>query len=514
MALCGFWFAKGVSICYNLPMDIQSATDVYVDTCFLMNEPGLRYLERENIRVKVISSVLRELRYHAEQNNPMAKTALETLGRRSKKFDILEQANAEEHELDCRGDKKPTADRVFRSMAVRGEDFGRKLCFLTTDTALADALSGYEGVTVYWFNSNDEKAAPAEWSTCKENGVKAVQKRLTCMMKARKYVLTSSALTSAGCRQFLENIAAIDLQDECLPILHEESVDELTLHAHLEQPVRLLLKLTVRRRKRRTYQGERIYRSEAALLDDVYFSGSAEQDVCVLVAGEDELVSRYRARSRGAEQGAAAVSFCVLNVYGEPYPLLKAWHLLKDKEAAQTPTEPAPATPEKTLPTPLCLVEKRFKDCCSKHTNAVSSIVKNATASEVEKELGKISSDEEDLPYLRLLCFRLASRQKKCKIMKEMLKCFSSMPPYLFNDWASRGKNKEGHTAEALLESGKFTNILIYLIDHTQDLQSCTAGIGKLVELSKSKSVSEAVHQHAEKALRRIQEHGVEVKPG
>ena len=98
--------------------------------------------------------------------------------------------------------------------------------------------------------------------------------------------------------------------------------------------------------------------------------------------------------------------------------------------------------------------------------------------------------------------------------MEELLKSFSEVPPYLFNDWASRGTNKGAPTAQALMESGRFTNILIRLIDRTQDLQSCTAGIGKLVELSKSKSVSEAVHQHAEKALRRIQEHGVEVKPG
>lgn len=495
-------------------MDMEAAADVYVDTCFLMNEPGLRYPEQKNIRVKVISSVLRELRYHAEQNNPMAKTALETLDRRSDLFDILAEPNPEEHELACRGDKKPTADRVFRSMAIRCEDFGRKLCVFTTDTALAEALSVYQGTTVYWFNSNDEsgKATPAEWTACKAAEAAKVQKKLARMLKSRKYVLTSSALTSAGCRQFLENIAAIDLQDECLPILHEESVDELTLHAHLEQPVRLLLKQSVRRRKRRTYRGERIYRSEAALLDDVYFSGSAELDVCVLVAGEDELVSRYCARSRGAEQGAAAVSFCVLNVYGEPYPLLKAWHLLKDKEAAPAPPEPAPATPEKTLPTPPCLVEKRFKDCCAKHTNAVSSIVKNTTASEVEKELGKISSDEEDLHYLHLLCFRLASRQKKCKIMEELLKSFSEVPPYLFNDWASRGRNKEGLTAEALLESGKFTNMLIRLIDRTQGLQSCTTGIKKLVTLSKS--ASEVVRQHAEKVLRRIQGHGVELPQG
>ena len=497
-------------------MDMEAAADVYVDTCFLMNEPGLRYPEKKNIRVKVISSVMRELRYHAEQNNPMAKTALETLDRRSDLFDILAEPNPEEHELACRGDKKPTADRVFRSMAIRSADFGRKLCVFTTDTALAEALSVYQGTTVYWFNSNDEsgKATPAEWTACKENEVKAVQKKLARMLKGRKYVLTSSALTSAGCRQFLENIAAIDLSDECLPILHEESVDELTLHAHLEQPVRLLLKQSVRRRKRRMYQGERYYRSEAALLDDVYFSGLAGQDVCVLVADEDELVSRYCARSRGAEQGAAAVSFCVLNVYGEPYPLLKAWHLLRDKEAAPTPPEPTPAvpaSPEKPQPSPPCLVEKRFKDCCAKHTNAVSSIVKNATASEVEKELGKISSDEEDLHYLRMLCFRLASRQKKCKIMEEMLKC-SSMPPYLFNDWASRGKNKEGLTAEALLESGKFTNMLIRLIDRTQDLQSCTTGIKKLVILSKS--ASEVVRQHAEKVLRRIQGRGVELPQG
>ncbi len=496
-------------------MDMEAAADMYVDTCFLMNEPGLRYPEQKNIRVKVISSVLRELRHHEEQNNPMAKTVLETLGRRSDLFDILAEPNPEEHELACRGDKKPTADRVFRSMAIRSADFGRKLCVFTTDTALAEALSVYQGTTVYWFNCNDKsgKATPAEWTACKENEVKAVQKKLARMLTNRKYVLTSSALTSAGCRQFLENIAAIDLPGDSQPILHEESVDELTLHAHLEQPVRLLLKQSVRRCKRRTYQGERIYRSEAALLDDVYFSGLAGQDVCVLVADEDELVSRYCARSRGAEQGAAAVSFCVLNVYGEPYPLLKAWHLLKDKEAAQTPPEPAPATPEKTLPTPPCLVEeKRFKVCCSKHTNAVSSIVKNATASEVEKELGKISSDAAELFCLRMLCFRLASRQKKCKIMEEMLKCFSSMPPYLFNGWASRGKNKEGLTAEALLESGRFSTILIRLIDRTQDLQSCTTGIKKLVTLSKS--ATEAVRQHAEKILRRIQEHGVELPQG
>ena len=54
--------------------------------------------------------------------------------------------------------------------------------------------------------------------------------------------------------------------------------------------------------------------------------------------------------------------------------------------------------------------------------------------------------------------------------------------------------------------------MLIRLIDRTQDLQSCTTGVKKLVTLSKS--ASEVVRQHAEKILRRIQGHGVEVKQG
>ena len=136
--------------------------DTYVDTCFLMNSAGRSYVLNNHLRVKIIHAVQRELACHG--TNPEAKKAQAVIMSNPELFEELTVERVEEKERRLyHQEKDAPADRIFRTMAIRCQDFGKKMCLLTADSALADALSVYEGVSIMFIGRYDKSRGVREW---------------------------------------------------------------------------------------------------------------------------------------------------------------------------------------------------------------------------------------------------------------------------------------------------------------------------------------------------------------
>ena len=178
--------------------------DTYVDTCFLMNPAGRSYVLNNRLRVKIIHAVQRELARHG--TNPEAIKAQAVIMSNPELFEKLTAERVEETERRLyHQEKDASADRIFRTMAIRCQDFGKKMCLLTADSALADALSVYEGVSIMFIDSYDKSRVVQEWLAYKSERVKQAQREVSSFLAEKDIVLSSSGLQSAGLRQFLRD---------------------------------------------------------------------------------------------------------------------------------------------------------------------------------------------------------------------------------------------------------------------------------------------------------------------
>ena len=482
--------------------------DTYVDTCFLMDAAGRSYVLNNRLRVKVIHAVQRELARHGA--NPEAIKAQAVIMSNPEWFEKLTAERGEEKERRLyHQEKDAPADRIFRTMAIRCQDFGKKMCLLTADSALADALSVYEGVSIMFIDRYNKSRVVQEWLAYKSERVKQAQLGLSSFLAEKDIVLSSSGLQSAGLRQFLQNIAALGAEQQHLPILHEETIRIVQHNMHLEKEVRDLLASgkVIRHKKMREQSGTAFYCTEAALMEDIYFSRKEGRGVCILVSGEDELVRRYDARTRGAEPGADAICFYVLNSYGEPTPLLKAWFLLREEDtdspAEIAPPEHKPLSPalpdDKAAPgKPASLSMEEVAKLAHTFNQKVGARVRQGDADSIADELRSLCPEQADIMFV--LGILSARRQNKPSMVSELIQASKAIHPYCMENWFMAGNGAP--KAATMVKNDAYFKLTKQIINRSQNLSPCKGVVQRLKQLRQS------APENVEVLLRQVQAKG------
>lgn len=98
-------------------MKATDVIDTYVDTCFLMNEAGRQFLQRERLHAKVICTVKLELENLKDRAE--AKAAMRLLESEPDTVEIVKKLSEERDIEKSLADERPlTADSVFRRLAI------------------------------------------------------------------------------------------------------------------------------------------------------------------------------------------------------------------------------------------------------------------------------------------------------------------------------------------------------------------------------------------------------------
>lgn len=451
--------------------------DSYVDTSFLMNESGRKYLRAGKRQVKVIRSVMEELLHHAQ--NPESVQARRLLEEQPQLFDIYTGELPEER--DARNGmpegKRISADSVFRRIAIRCMDTETNVRFLTADTALAETLSVYptSHITCLLRQSGEL----GDWRVMREKLAKEAQQSMREWLGRTDVVLTSSALRSPYLHRFLLNVQAVNPGGALLPIVHKISIEEVLSRGHVSREV---MELHDDRRVVRRERVETVYRTESAMLDAVYGARCLGRDVCMLVA-DWELADSMEARSRGHVLWADVLSFCLLTPWGATTPLLKDWRLLREAEcgnAEMVQPQPVKTAPEgrKKLAEQQPAVQKsvlsmdEFAKLAHQFNPKVGVRVRQGAGNTIAEELRGLNSQQSDV--MHVLGILSARRQNKPEMVDALISSVSSIHPYCLEKWFRAGNGGGSPKAATMVKSDVYFRLTKRIIDISQDLAPCT----------------------------------------
>ena len=482
----------------------------YVDTCFLMNEDGRRYLLNTGMYCSVIATVKGELDKLTEPESfhKEARNALDFLQLHADQFEFLPPLP---EEADIRKSLSPErtilADSVFRCIAIRCADERIPVRFLTADMALAEALGVYaEKIT---FLDRAGKLV-LDWRNHRKACVQTAQTELADLLAESTVVLTASGLQSPYLHQFLRNVQAVAPEKTHRPRLHALSLESFIAYGHLSWEVQNLLESGIVAH----FQGyETPYRSESAMLDALYYARTSGRKVTLIVSGWHEVVHRYDSRSHAAEHEPDAVNFRVITPMGGLQPLLNVWQLRKlfPKEP-----EPFPKAPE---PQETPAAEPELPETDSPHPEIPE---KDATPEEVVKsdgpllaQLVKYGQDEAVLaaaaksPVHRAMAALYACRWAKPELLNRVLQDAADLPTYCFDHWFKKSNNSPRCVkSEQLLEEDVYYESLRCVVRNTCGLHGASPSVAVLYGLTKSDGT--LVAQRAKALLEMLRKRGVD----
>ncbi len=479
--------------------------ETYVDTCFLMNETGRLFLQKEGIRPRFICTVKQELEKHKEHAE--SKEAMDLLHAKPDLVEIIKKLPEERDiEKSLADNRFLTADSVFRRLAIRYEAESKKVRFLTADMALAEALSRY-GAEILYLSRRDNSVS--NWQEFREKRRVDSLSRVPEMVQYTDMVLTSSALQSPYLEQFLLNIKGIALPAKHLPILHPVSVENC---AHLSWKVLEMLDDSNVIRKNGC---EINYPTEQSLLDALYYARQSGRSVCMLVSGWDDVVCGYDARSRAAEIAPDEVRFCVLLPWGEPSPLMahKRGNLFAKKvqnslaQSSSISSELAAAgehrgTPEETAGQnkrrPLSM--EAFSGLAHRYNPKVGVRVRQGTPDSIAEELKNLNPDEPEA--MIVLGILSARRQNKPQLIDKLIGAVNSIHPYCLQHWFRSGTGGNSPKSSTILKSDVFFKLTKRIIAKSQNLTDCCGLVNRF------KSFRHIAPERIDEILQQVQARG------
>ena len=478
-------------------MSRTETTECYVDTCFLMQKQGRDYICEKQLQCKVIHSVKQELQRLADTKHGDAVSALEFL---SDNESLLEQLCTLPEERDIAKSLPDgvnvCADSVFRRIAIRHTDENKPVHFLTADAGLAAALSVYAGVAITFYMRMEERID--DWGTFSIEYQKRACQQLGAFLNKCDVVVTSSALRSPHIETFLRNVKTIGAPSEQLPIVHRASLDVIAESFHTTRKVlRLLNDSTVVRH----CEGETAYCTEAAMLDAAYFARSTGRPVCILVS-DWSVADRYDARTRSAEIMPDGVCFYVLNIWGEPYPLLKDWRLLRAVEAAEERTS-AEHTETQGAKEPVTSDSDKALDDKTVLLSRLTLLMK-ADKSDAVKDM--VGDSPLRLGYA-LLCAR---RWGKRDLLSELMAQVVELPAVCLDNWFKEAKTSPYRTTnEKLLSDDELYQYLLTVVEKTPHAASAVQAVAVLTHLARHATLS--VSNRAKHVLLQLKARGAHV---
>lgn len=501
-------------------MKATDVIDTYVDTCFLMNEAGRQFLQRERLHAKVICTVKLELENLKDRAE--AKAAMRLLESEPDTVEIVKKLSEERDIEKSLADGRPlTADSVFRRLAIRYRSESNNVRFLTADMALAEALSLY-GAEILYLSRPDK--CVSNWRKLREQRCEDSLNQLRELVQHTDVVLTSSVLKSPYLEQFLLNVESLALPARQLPILHPVSVENCT-HLSLKA-----LEMLENGKIIRKNGCETKYPTEQALLDALYYARLSGRSVCMLVSGWDEVAYGYDARSRAAEVEPDDVRFCVLLPWGELSPLLahKRVRLFAEKiqnklapsseatpEPAALPAQPpvdvvveksAPATEPVVSAAPSEQKKKRslsmedFAGLAHRYNPKVGVRVRQGSPDTLADELQQLNPDEPEA--MIVLGIVSARRQNKPQMVKPLIKAVKSIHPYCLQHWFRTGTGNNSPKRETIFNSDVFFKLTMSIIDKSPNLEPCSGLISQL------NSIKPKDPERLKQVLKQVQERG------
>ncbi len=484
-------------------MSRTETTECYVDTCFLMQKQGRDYICEKQLQCKVIHSVKQELQRLADTKHGDAVSALEFL---SDNESLLEQLCTLPEERDIAKSLPDSvnvcADSVFRRIAIRHTDENKPVHFLTADAGLAAALSVYEGVAITFYMRMEERID--DWGTFSIEYQKRACQQLGAFLNKCDVVVTSSALRSPHIETFLQNVKTIGAPSEQLPIVHRASLDVIAESFHTTRKVlRLLNDSTVVRH----CEGETAYCTEATMLDAAYFARSTGRPVCILVS-DWSVADRYDARTRSAEIMPDSVCFYVLNIWGEPCPMLKDWRLLRAVEWAEA--RAAEELAEKNAASEALDVKEEAKSANSQVLDDKAVLLSRLTlllkADKIEEVKEMVGDDASRLGYA-VLCAR---RWGKRALLAELLSQVETLPADCLDNWFKEAKTSPYRTTnEKLLSDDELYQHLLTVVEKTQNVAAAVQAVAVLTHLARHAALN--VSNRAKQVLLQLKAQGVNV---
>ncbi len=483
-------------------MENVAAPDSYVDTCFLVKKVGRDFLLAQQAKVVVIQSVDSEIK-KLEADHAEAREARNFIEKHPELFK-LEPRLPEERDIQKSLPPERTiqADTVFRRIAIRCAECGKAVRFLTADLALAAALSVYEGVQVSFLT---REGAVAAWSAVREAYIPKAVDSLREKLLFSDVVLSSSGLLSPYIIQFLRNVAAAAVPGECLPIVHKLSKETAGDRGHL---TRELLAMLGNADVVRTLGCETEYATERALLDALYFARTSGRSICMVVA-DWSVADRYNPLTRAAEMMPDAVSFYVLNAWGELCPLLRDWRLLRAVEGKAEPppdtvqsmvaASETPPENEKSLPAPEVPAGKNkeaknepqdkkptlsmeaFDELAKKYNQKVGVRVRQDSPDTLAEDLRQLNPEEPEA--MIVLGILSARRQNKPEMVKKLIKKIKSLHPYCLQTWFKQGKGAHSPKVETILKNDAFFKLTKSIINISRNLSPCIGLVARLNSL-------------------------------
>ena len=492
---------------YGARTATPSVMKSFVDTCFLMNEPGRQYLLQTGMKCTVIDTVKKELERQIEKNNKRdAQAALDFMKAHAGLFEEL-PACSEERDMrfSVREGQEISADSVFRRIAIRCADEQIPVHFLTADGDLASVLSLYASRITYL---SRRSGRVCDWQEHLEEEQGQARADLSNLMAESDLVLSSSGLKSPHLRQFLRNVQLLKPKAEERPILHLCSQERLSEQNHLPLDV---IDLLADSAVIRHCGCETPYQSETALLDALYYARSMGRRVTVIVSDWHDVVQRYDAQSHAAEPGADAVNFRLITFAGGLMPLLCSWSLRKMgcPEPTSFPVAPglvpAPQPEPERAPVVECtprpskggqpanVDKKREKKsagmtCEEAYTRLHSRFrqqMESMSAEDFAAELLKVYGAE-DMLSIRVAAIKVARRCNKPTVVACLLKSCPSLPSYCLENWFARNA-KSSPPVRDLLKRRTFYECTKKIIQCTQDTGNCTAVMTTLLNLMRDK---------------------------
>lgn len=482
-------------------MKATDVIDTYVDTCFLMNEAGRQFLQRERLHAKVICTVKLELENLKDRAE--AKAAMRLLESEPDTVEIVKKLSEERDIEKSLADERPlTADSVFRRLAIRYRSESNNVRFLTADMALAEALSLY-GAEILYLSRPDK--CVSNWRKLREQRCEDSLIQLKELVQHTDVVLTSSVLKSPYLEQFLLNVESLALPARQLPILHPVSVENCT-HLSLKA-----LEMLENGKIIRKNGCETKYPTEQALLDALYYARLSGRSVCMLVSGWDEVVCGYDARSRAAEVEPDDVRFCVLLPWGELSPLLahKRVRLFAEKiqnklapsseatpEPAALPAQPpvdvvveksAPAVEPVVSAAPSEQKKKRslsmeeFAGLAKLYNQKVGVRVRQGAGNTIAEELRGLNPQQPEA--MLVLGILSARRQNKPEMADALISSVSSIHPYCLENWFRAGNGVGSPKAATIVKSDVYFRLTKRIIDISPNLAPCTGLVQRLKAL-------------------------------
>lgn len=492
---------------------IKTATTMksYVDTCFLMLEPGRRHLLASGMKFTVIEAVRNELTRLADKDKNV-KAAQEALEFMQTHADLFEMSAPMPEELgmriSLREGSQLTADSVFRRIAIRCADEQTPVHFLTADWALAEALGLYATKITYLYR---EEEKICDWREHRTAVIRHAQDELAVLMAESDVVLSSSGLQSPFLRQFLQNLQSLGIEKSSRPILHSSSLDKVALLGHL--PLEIVNMLEENEVVRHC-GGEPRYLSETAMLDALFYARTLGRRITVVVSGWHDVVQRYDARSHGAESGVDAVNFRVISPAGGLVPLLKGWRLrvYQKPELITFPMAPGVAS----APQPES--ETQVEECAPLEDEHIPM---ETVLKDIGSRLAQLVKDEHEWAVRSLigssrkrmaLAVGYALRWGKKALLQTLVSEARDLPAYCFDNWFKKSPHNANLISdEQLLADDVYYKQLRCVLRNSEELSPDSPAIKILLQLVKSSE--KTVSDRARAVLKMLAARGVNPPP-